>query len=1012
MDEALAIGAIGFFLIGPWVLVWLGRRRRLREREEDRARWGELTQRIYLLEHAVEEFKASSALAVSSSASPEVVVTTSVPDASRVESIPIVEPPIPLQPTLAEPITETEPSTSTPPPPLPEIRIPQSAPASPQLTLVDRFRSLLNLEEKLGTDWLNKLGIISVVVGLAFLLSQELKTLGPAGKVLLGFVSSAAILGAGIWAERSRRYRILARAGIGGGWSLLFFTTYAMYHVPAARVLSSQTLDLVLLLAVAAVMVWHTLRYNSQVVTGLAFLLAFLTVSISHSDVYSLGAGGVLAAALVIIILRKQWFELEILGILASYFNHYLWLRPIIEPMQGHRKPFPEFAASAALLLLYWAIFRVSYILRQTQDRRQEMASTASALLNTLLLLLLFKYQSTHPEWAFWALLAIGAVETALSQLSITKRRRTAVIVLSTLGIILLIAAFPFRYSGTRLSVLWLFEAEALLLIGVWTREIVFRRLGALASLLAAGQLITFDAAQIMGKRMDGADVHPDFRTALTFAAAAAIFYGNTHWLFRRWENQFITEVDQTVMRRMSYVAALMALVSAWIAFPEAWAAVVWAALGLALASAGRRFRIPDLSYQANFVALATLVRVFSVNFEFAGQYYHVSLRLITIALVAALLYVSSEWSWSGEPNREVHLGRFSVVVQDWVRGLYTWAASFLLALLAWYELRPVGVADAWAAGGLLLFEFGLSRKSLSLRLQAYLAFVAAFLRIFYVNLNASGAPGEISPRFYSIAPLAFIFFYTYWRLEESHESMGFSERKFKAASFGCYLGTITLASLVRFEVGADWVAAAWAALVLALFTIAWRTDRRIFLHQALLGTLAVLFRTGLHNFYQRSYFPAPAWESRWITTGAVIALLIAALPITFRLRLKNDSSIESGLVKFLHTIIRRPEQVVFFVAIGLLTVLLALEMRHGMVTLSWGIEGVAVFLLALWLHERSFRLTGLGLLLLCVGRILLVDVWRLNPSDRYVTLIVLGGALLLVSFLYTRNSEKLRQYL
>ena len=109
------------------------------------------------------------------------------------------------------------------------------------------------------------------------------------------------------------------------------------------------------MLAVAAAMVWHTLRYRSQVVTGLAFLLAFLTVTISHDTVYSLSAGGVLAAGLVVIVGYMQWFELEIFGILASYLNHYLWLRPIIEPMQGHRRPFPEFFASAGLLVVYWS---------------------------------------------------------------------------------------------------------------------------------------------------------------------------------------------------------------------------------------------------------------------------------------------------------------------------------------------------------------------------------------------------------------------------------------------------------------------------------------------------------------------------------------------------------------------------------------------------------------------------------------------------------------------------------
>lgn len=50
--------------------------------------------------------------------------------------------------------------------------------------------------------------------------------------------------------------------------------------------------------------------------------------------------------------------------------------------------------------------------------------------------------------------------------------------------------------------------------------------------------------------------------------------------------------------------------------------------------------------------------------------------------------------------------------------------------------------------------------------------------------------------------------------------------------------------------------------------------------------------------------------------------------------------------------------------------------------------------------------------MLLCVVKIIAIDVWRLNPRDRYLTFIVLGAALLLVSFLYTRNREAIRQYI
>jgi uncharacterized membrane protein len=116
--------------------------------------------------------------------------------------------------------------------------------------------------------------------------------------------------------------------------------------------------------------------------------------------------------------------------------------------------------------------------------------------------------------------------------------------------------------------------------------------------------------------------------------------------------------------------------------------------------------------------------------------------------------------------------------------------------------------------------------------------------------------------------------------------------------------------------------------------------------------------------------------------------------------------------MKRLAMIVGRPEQVVFFVPIILITLMLGLKMQSGMKTVAWGVEGVLIFLLALAVKERSFRLTGLGLLLLCVAKIMALDVWGLQPRDRYITLIIVGAALVFVSFLYTRYRDTIRQYL
>jgi hypothetical protein len=65
------------------------------------------------------------------------------------------------------------------------------------------------------------------------------------------------------------------------------------------------------MMLVAVGIIWHSLLYKSQVVTSLAFPLAFCTVGIGHVLVFSLVAGLLLAVGLVYVSIRAHWYELE-----------------------------------------------------------------------------------------------------------------------------------------------------------------------------------------------------------------------------------------------------------------------------------------------------------------------------------------------------------------------------------------------------------------------------------------------------------------------------------------------------------------------------------------------------------------------------------------------------------------------------------------------------------------------------------------------------------------------------
>jgi len=207
MDIIFYVSLLLFVLFGPWILVWRMNRGRKQNREEDQSRWLELTSRVLALELALKELRDRAA--------PPPRPTPVAKEVPVVEQRPTPPSAAPAQPAAEDRVSPSPVQQPATPPPSIAMRGVSYAASQPSPSLSQRFKSSLDLEETLGTDWLNKLGIVILVLGVAFFLAYQLKTVGPAGKVLVGYAVSGLILGAGVWFERHDLYRILARAGEG-----------------------------------------------------------------------------------------------------------------------------------------------------------------------------------------------------------------------------------------------------------------------------------------------------------------------------------------------------------------------------------------------------------------------------------------------------------------------------------------------------------------------------------------------------------------------------------------------------------------------------------------------------------------------------------------------------------------------------------------------------------------------------------------------------------------------------
>ena len=379
---------------------WMILSRRMREMERrideaganQSAGWdvAALVRRIYKLEAEVEQLHAQRSTV--SIETPAAVVAPKPVVEKPVEGPAATPPPIPslcsfcgriLPPppaicecrTVAEEeeiAAVNEPATIEPD--VPFLISPTVEPAAPAFTA--RVREKMAGEEWeaiVGGNWLNKLGVFVLVIGIALFLGYSFTGMSPAGRAATAVAVSLVLLGGGVLLERRDRYRIIGRGLLGGGWAALYFSTYAMQAVDAAKVISNPLLGGALLLAVAAGMILHSLRYRSQTVTGLAYFVAFVTLAITPVTTLSVVALIPLAGSLLYVAHRFEWSEMALLGLVATYGT-----------CASRGDSGAPLSSAQMLFSIYWLLFEGFDLLRASKRTDYQQWESAILPLNAL----------------------------------------------------------------------------------------------------------------------------------------------------------------------------------------------------------------------------------------------------------------------------------------------------------------------------------------------------------------------------------------------------------------------------------------------------------------------------------------------------------------------------------------------------------------------------------------------------------------------------------------------------
>jgi uncharacterized membrane protein len=184
-----------------------------------------------------------------------------------------------------------------------------------------------SLETQIGTRWLLYIGVIAIVVGVAYFekLAIDKGWIGETARVLQGAVLGLVLSYAGTRFRRAD-YRLYGQMITGGGAAILYLSTYAAFNY---YLLIDRTVAFALMIAITAMVAWLADREQSQglalFAVGGGFATPFLLPGTTDAQIALFGYDAILIGATVILSRRRSWPVLNIVSYIATVLTVAAW---------------------------------------------------------------------------------------------------------------------------------------------------------------------------------------------------------------------------------------------------------------------------------------------------------------------------------------------------------------------------------------------------------------------------------------------------------------------------------------------------------------------------------------------------------------------------------------------------------------------------------------------------------------------------------------------------------------
>ncbi len=452
--------------------------------------------------------------------------------------------------TSAEKPTE-KPVITAPTAPKPQISAPKiNLPKQPS-----------DLEKIIGESWINKIGILIVVIGVAIgaKYSIENELISPLTRIILGYLMGIGLLGFGI--KLKPKFEGYSAVLVSGAISIFYFITYFAYSFYS---LIPQVLAFVMMMIFTAFTVFTAIKYNRVVIAHIgligAYAVPFLLSSGSGRVDILFSYMLIINLGILFISIKKDWKSLHYSAFFFTWMIYGSWFadKSFDSGLQGYEALGIGFAT--AFFLVFYGVSLFNNIISK---EKLDKVNIILILLNSFIYFGfefgIFNGHSILDSYLGLFTLFNAAIHFAVLFFIKSKKLADSTLFYSTLGMVFtfITIAIPIQLDGNWVTLMWTTQGTILFWLGKTKKISIYEKIS--LPILGLAFLSFLEDWERYSYAVD-LDIHAFWNINFLTGIFAVLGYGFAVYLSRKHPDPEIQKFSPFNTIKSFYLPALLVL--------------------------------------------------------------------------------------------------------------------------------------------------------------------------------------------------------------------------------------------------------------------------------------------------------------------------------------------------------------------------------------------------------------------------------------------------------------------